>query len=133
MGAVMAAHALAYPSHVRFGCCKLADDAAAIHHENAVANRQELVEIGGDYEHSAAFVAHRDERAMDRLDRADVDALRGLFGDDELGRAAQLARELHFLLVAARKRSRERHFVRAAYVELLDERTTSPPRRASDE
>ena len=43
---------------------------------------------------------------MDRLDCADVDALRWLLGDDDARVARQLARELHLLLIAAGERSR---------------------------
>ena len=70
---------------------------------------------------------------MDRLDRADVDALRWLLRDDEPRAARQLARELKLLLVAAGKRSGQCRFVCAAHVELAGSahRLAAAPRSPS--
>ena len=46
-------------------------------------DREDLVQIGRDDEDGAARVAHLDQRAVDRFDRADIDALRGLLGNDQ--------------------------------------------------
>ena len=63
---------------------------------------------------------------MDRLDRADVDALRRLLGDDQPRAAGQLASELNLLLVAARKRAGERVLAGAADVEAADQVAGAP-------
>ena len=73
----------------------LAGDAAVEHHEDAVGERHDLVELDRDEQDRVAGVAQRDEPAVDELDRADVDAAR------------RLADQQH-LRVRARSRARAR-------------------------
>lgn len=79
----------------------VADNATPINDQQAVAERYEFVEVGGDYEDGAALVAHGDEQPVDQLNGANVDALARLIRDDEPRVAREFAGELHLLLVAA--------------------------------
>ena len=63
---------------------KLGDDPAFIDHEHAVAERADLLELQRHEQHGLAGVALLDEPPVDELDRADVQAARGLRGDDHL-------------------------------------------------
>ena len=62
----------------------LADDAAGEHHQDAVGERQDLVELDRDHQHGAARVAALHQLAMDELDGADVDAARRLADQQDL-------------------------------------------------
>ena len=79
----------------------LAGDAAAAHHQDAVGQREDLVELDRDQQDRLAGVAQRDEAAVDELDRADVDAARRLADEQHLRVALDLARQHDLLLVAA--------------------------------
>ena len=80
----------------------------------------DLVELDGDEQDRLARLAHREELAVDELDRADIDAARRL-ADEQHGRVAlHLAREHDLLLVAAGKVRRLQPAVRRADVVLLD-------------
>ena len=98
---------------------ELADDAALVDDEDAVGEREDLLELERDEEHRAAGVALLDEAAVDELDRADVETARRLRGDQHLRIAVDLAREHHLLLVAAGERAGRRRRPAAADVELL--------------
>src|SRR5688500_11798678 len=80
---------------------ELPDDPALEDDEDPVGERQDLVQLEGDEQHAAAFVALPDEAAVDELDRADVEAARRLCGDQDLRIAVDLPGEHHLLLVAA--------------------------------
>ena len=108
---------------------QIGDDVAAIHHEDAVRKREDLIEIRGNDEDAPAAVAHLDEDSMDGLDCPDVDAARWLFRDDEPRPPRQLARKLKLLLVAAGERSGQCHVGCAAHVELADQLARPPLRR----
>ncbi len=53
---------------------ELADDLALVHDEDAVGERQHLLELERDEQHRAPLVALLDEPPVDELDRADVEA-----------------------------------------------------------
>ena len=82
---------------------ELGDDPAAEHHQDAVGQRHDLVELGRDDQHADALVARLDDALVDVFDRADVEAARRLRGDHQLDVARQLAADDQLLLVAARK------------------------------
>ena len=97
--------------HRRLGhllAAQLADDPARAHHEHAVGEPEDLLELGGDEQHAEAVVGQRHEQVVDRPLGADVDPARGLVGDEHLRPAQQHAREEQLLLVAARQRARRR-------------------------
>ena len=79
----------------------LAHDAAGEHHQDAVGERQDLVELDRDHQHGAALVAALHQLAMDEFDGADIDAARRLADQQHLGLARHLARQHQLLLVAA--------------------------------
>ena len=112
---------------------EIGDDAPAIDDEDAVREGEDLVDVRGNDEDGAAAVAHLDEYAVDRLDRADVDAARRLLGDDRHAPARQLARKLNLLLIAAGKRASGRGVACAAHIEFADEfaRAASSPHSRS--
>src|SRR5205823_12326629 len=63
----------------------LADDLALVDDEDAVGERQDLLELERDEQDRAALVALRHQPAVKVLDGADVEAARGLRGDEHLG------------------------------------------------
>ena len=85
---------------------QLADDPAGAHHEHAVGEPEDLLELGGDEQHAEAVVGQRHEQVVDRPLGPDVDPARGLVGDEHLRPAQQHAREEQLLLIAARQRAR---------------------------
>ena len=78
-----------------------ADDVAVEHHEDAVGERADFVELDRDEEDRLPRVAHLDDLVVDELDGADVDAARRLADDQHFGIALHLAGEDDLLLVAA--------------------------------
>src|SRR6185437_16240561 len=80
---------------------ELADDGAVAHHDDAVGEGADLVEVDGDEEDRAAGVAQRAQAAMDELDGADIDAARRLPDEEEPRPPRHLARADQLLLVAA--------------------------------
>src|SRR3954464_2979363 len=99
--------------------CDLADDPPLVDHEDAVRERPDLLGLQRHEEDPAPGVALGDEPPMHELDRADVEAARGLMGDQEPGVGRDLTRDADLLLVAARQRRRERRIVAATDVVLL--------------
>src|ERR1044071_5442571 len=83
---------------------QLGDDLALVDHERAIAERAYLLELERDQQDRAALVALLDQASVHELDRADVEAARGLGGDQHLGVGGQLAGDDHLLLVAAGQR-----------------------------
>ena len=63
--------------------CVHADEGAAVDDADPVGQVEHLVELGGHEQHGGALVAHLDDAAVDELDRADVEAPRGLGHDQE--------------------------------------------------
>ena len=76
------------------------DHPAPEHHRDPVAQRQHLVQLGGDEQHGRPAVALVDYPAVDVLDRADVEAPGGLGGHQERDRAGKLPGDHDLLLVA---------------------------------
>src|SRR3954464_292472 len=103
---------------------ELADDLSLVDDEDAVRQRQDLLELGRDEQDRAAFVALLDEAPVDELDRADVEPARRLCSEQDARVAADLAREHDLLLVSARERRGACARAAAADVELLQQ----PPR-----
>ena len=63
------------------GARALADDPAAQQHDDAVTQREQLVEVGRDHEHAGAGRRRRAQPIVDARDRAEVDAARRLRRD----------------------------------------------------
>src|SRR3989441_174134 len=82
------------------------DDLTAVHDRDAIRQLEDLVELGRHEQDRCAGVALGDRLAMDELDAADVEAARRLVEDEESRLAAELPRDNHLLLVAARQRAR---------------------------
>src|SRR3954452_14847194 len=78
----------------------LADDLPFVEDEDAVGEREDLVELERDQEDRPPLVALLDETPMEVLDRADVESARGLRRDQHLRVARDLSRRDHLLLVA---------------------------------
>ena len=90
----------------------LADDPPLVDDEDAVGEREDLLELERDEQDRAPLVALLDEPAVDELDRADVEAARGLGGQQDARVALDLAGDDDLLLVAARERRGARRAVR---------------------
>ena len=81
----------------------VADDLAPAHHQDAVAHREQLLDLGGDEEHGAAIAG---EPVDDRIDldfASDVDAARRLVHEEDRRLRHQPLGEHDLLLVAAGK------------------------------
>ena len=60
---------------------ELGHDAALVDHQHAVAERPDLIELERHEQHAAPGVALLEQPLVHELDRADVEAARGLRGD----------------------------------------------------
>ena len=60
----------------------LADDAACEHHQDAVGQRADFIELDRDQQYRLAHVAQFDETAVNEFDGADIDAA-GRLADDQ--------------------------------------------------
>ena len=107
---------------------ELADDLSLVDDEDAVGEREDLLQLERDEQDAATLVALLDEAPVHELDRADVEAAGRLRGDQHARVAVDLAREDDLLLVATGEPAGTRLRPAAADVELLHE-----PRRALDE
>src|SRR3979490_490067 len=87
---------------------ELAGDAALVDDEDAVGERQDLLELERDKEDGAACVPLLEQAAVDALDCADAEAARASRPSDRLRVAVDLAGEHALLLVPAGKRGRGR-------------------------
>jgi hypothetical protein len=105
---------------------QLGDDLALAHHEDPVREAEQLLELGGDEQHTHAVLGERGEQVVDRPPGADVHAARRLVGDQRPRVAQQHAREQHLLLVAARQRAGGRAVAGAAHVPAVQELGGSP-------
>src|SRR4051812_2567518 len=74
---------------------------SSVHHGNSIGQREDFGEIGGDEEDCLPRVARFAQLRVNELDGADVDAARGLRGEQDLKRAAHLTRDDDLLLVAS--------------------------------
>ena len=96
----------------------LADDAPVVHDQDAVGERQDLVELDRDQEDRLAGVAEGHQPAVDELDGADVHAARRLADQQQIRVPVELPREHDLLLVAAREGRRGKRPVRGPHVVL---------------
>ena len=78
------------------------------HDEDAVGERQHLVELERDEQDRSPLVPLLDQAPVDELDRTDVETAGRLRGDQHARVAVDLAGEDHLLLVAAGERARLR-------------------------
>src|SRR5581483_188837 len=111
----------------------LAHDLPLVDDEDAVRERQDLVQLERQEQDRAALVALLDEAPVDVLDRADVEPARRLGGDQHLRIALDLAGEDHLLLVPARQRSGAGVRAAAAHVEGLDQAARALDQPAREE
>ena len=125
---MQAAHQAADFLEIGFISDEVGDDKTAIHHEDAVREREDLIKIRGNNEDTPPAISHLDENSMDGFDCAYVDAARWLFRDDQPRPARQLARKLKLLLIAAGERSGQCHVGCATHVELADQLARPPLR-----
>ena len=79
------------------------DDLAFEDDEDAIGEREDLLELERDEQDRPALVALLDQATVDELDRADVEPARRLGGDEHARIAVDLAGEDDLLLVAARE------------------------------
>ena len=79
----------------------LSDDLALVDDQDAVRERQDLVQLERDQKHGLAVVASPDQLAMNEFDRADVEAAGRLGGDQDARLASDLTREHDLLLITA--------------------------------
>ena len=89
--------------------------------EDAVGERQNLIELERDEEDGSTLVALLDEPVVDELDRADVEPSRRLARHQDSGVTCDLAGDHDLLLVAAGERRGERRRRPATHVELLEQ------------
>ena len=78
-----------------------ADQAPVAHDADAIAHRQKLIVVGGDEDHALARGRQPVDQAVDGDAGADVDALRRLVEDEEVGIGEKPAGDDDLLLVAA--------------------------------
>src|SRR5437764_941267 len=125
------------PEHlVARGRIRLSRDASLEEDGDAVADRAQLVEVGGDDDHRRACPRRRAQRVVQAARRRQVEPARRLCGDDELrrGSSLELARGDELLLVAAREVACPRERIRRAHVEGADQlRRLASPAGAIDE
>ena len=88
-------------SCVACGARDLGGEAAFGHHEDAVAERQQLGQLGGDEEDGAALRGELADHVVELGLDADVDAARRLVEDEDRRVGEQPAGEDRLLLVAA--------------------------------
>ena len=87
----------------RLGARDIGGEPALRHHEDAVAEREELGQLGGDQEDGAALRGELADHLVELGLDADVDAARRLVEDEDRGIGEQPAGEDRLLLVAARE------------------------------
>ena len=86
---------------IEFAPREVADDLAAAHHQDAVADGEQLLELGGDEEHAAGVGGQPVDDRVDLVFGADVDAAGRLVHDEDRRLGHQPLGEHHLLLVAA--------------------------------
>ena len=104
---------------------EVAHDAPGEHHEDAVGQRDQFVELHGDQQDRATFGALAHDLVMDRLGGADVDAACRLIDQQEARIAGKFARQHDLLDIAARKALDGLVRSLRANVEALDQRLAS--------
>ena len=113
------------------GRTELADDAAGEHHDQAVADVEELVEVGRDQQDAAAAGARLAQRAPDEGGGADVEAAGRLRRDDQARGGIDLARQDQLLGIAAGKRTGRLGGGRVAHVPGVERLRRTPCAAAS--
>src|SRR5579875_197131 len=108
-------------------------DPALIHHGDAVGERVDLVELGGDDHDCHPAIALLDQAAVHELDRADVETAGGLAGKQQPDVPADLASQDDLLLVAAGQRADGGVDRGGAHVELGNAVTRMRPDRGEVE
>src|SRR6478735_10027703 len=98
----------------------LVDLAAVPHHDDAVAEPEDLLELRGDEDDGHALAGELGDELLDLGLGADVDAASGLVEDQHLGLGDQPAGQQHLLLVASGEVAHQRVGVGRTDVELLD-------------
>ncbi len=93
------------PSRSRSACAPIehADDAAFVHHGDAVADQQHLVEVVGDQQHGATAVAGGQQGGLHVLGGVDVEPSRRVHRDECRLGDERLAVDDQPLLVSARE------------------------------
>jgi hypothetical protein len=97
-----------------------ADDPAAAHHQNAVADADQLRHFGRDDDDRAPFRSQSGDEFVDLFLVADIDAARRLVDDDNLRIEQHHLGKQQLLLVAAGKLSCEDRLRAGPDVEILD-------------
>ena len=104
----MAAHQQPEPLPIGVAPIEHADDAAFVHHRDAVADQQHLVEVVGDQQHRATAVASGQEGRLHVLCGVDVEATRRVHRDERRLGDEGLAVDDQPLLVPAGEDARHR-------------------------
>ena len=89
---------------VGIGDGPLGDDLAPPHHDDAVGDLEDVVDVVGDEEHGVAGVAHLLDEAQHAMGLLDAEIVGRLVEDDDLGGELHGARNGDRLALAARQR-----------------------------
>ena len=114
-------HHQAQPLEVGLVARHFAEDVPAVDDSDAIRERQDLLELGGDEQHRHARLCRGAEARRDVLDRTDVEPLRRLAGDEYRRVSRELACEHEPLLITAGQRPHRYVGRRRHDVELTDE------------
>src|SRR6478735_6379315 len=101
------------------GVGALVDLATVAHDDEAVAEPEDLLELGGDEDHRHPLGSQLGDLGLGLRLGADVDAPGGLVEDQDVGLGDQPASEQHLLLVAAREVAHQGSRIRRPDVERL--------------
>src|SRR5262245_26544449 len=97
------------------------DDLTLVDHENAIREREDLIQLERDEQDATALVSLLHETTMDELDRPDVQTACRLCRDEHLRVARHLACDHDLLLVAAGEGRGGRLRIAAANIEFLEQ------------
>ena len=107
-------------SDARLGARHHSDEPAAVHHRDAIGERENLRQVGRDEENRFPRIARFAQASVNQLDRADVHTASRLCGEQHLKRALHFARDDDLLLVAAGQRAHGAGRIGGADVERFD-------------
>jgi hypothetical protein len=96
------------------------DEAALVHHVEAIGQSEDLGKLGRHEQHRAARVALGQQPPMNRVDRAEIDPARRVRGEQHRRRARQLTRNDQLLLIAAGQLAGEALRLRRAHVVVVE-------------
>ena len=82
---------------------RLISESAARHHQDAVGELEQLVEVLAHQQHGGTAVARRHDLAADHGHGGEIQAEAGIGGDEDIDLAAELARQHDALHIAARE------------------------------